>query len=118
MLFTKVVSSNNGRYYLSLYLAHAPWIRKAAYQFMVGKIQDFRRTQKSHRESVCQCGLKRDQGDHNFISQSKPSQYANIDRHDTVAGRNFAFGFTFLASDCWGQQGIVVFDKVRHWEEK
>jgi len=28
MLFRKIVSSNNGHYYLSLYLAHAPWIRQ------------------------------------------------------------------------------------------
>jgi len=81
---------------------------------MVGENQGFRRTQKSHHESVCRCGLKKDQEDHNFISQSKSSQYANIDRHNTVVGRNFAFGYMFLASDCRGQQGIVVFDKVRH----
>ena len=53
MLFRKIVSSNNGHYYLSLYLAHAPWIRKAGYQFM------------SHRESVCWCRWKKDQGDLN-----------------------------------------------------
>lgn len=62
-------------------------------------------------------GWKRDQGDHSFISQSKPSQYANIDRRGTLADRNFAFEFAFackrLSGATRGQRSIVVFGRSR-----
>jgi len=44
-----------------------------------------------------------------IIYLSKSSQY---DRRGTFVDKNFAFGFTFLASDCRGQQGAVVLERV------
>ena len=41
-----------------------------------------------------------------------------MSRCGTFADRNFVFRFMFRTNDCWGQQGIVVFENIKDTGKK
>jgi len=97
-LFTKVVSSNND---IIISSCTSPMLRgyeRQGINSWLEKLEGFWSTQQSRRESVCQCGWNKDQGDYNVLrSQSHPSTRMSIGVIPLQI-RTFAFGFTCLAS--------------------